>query len=254
MAQTTVEPASRTSGITGVVVMGAAIAVLVAAGLTAVSATGAAAALGLPDPGTLTTLALPAVRVLAQVCMVLDDRRGAARRVPRAAAALGVPRRLRLPRLRAASWTAAGWATAALLMVPLEVAVARGSPVTEVLDVGMLAAAVPRVETATAWATSAAAALLVLVGARTVLTWGWTVVLFALAVIGPLPVALTGHSAVGGSHDIATDSLVLHVLATALWVGGLVAVLTVAAARSPDRSTALATAYRGSAGSRSCAG
>jgi putative copper resistance protein D len=83
---------------------------------------------------------------------------------------------------------------------------------------------------------------LVLIGCRTVLTWGWTVVLLGLAVLGPLPVALTGHSAVGGSHDIATDSLVLHVLAAALWVGGLVAVLGLAAARGPDRTAALATA------------
>ncbi|OLT20325.1 hypothetical protein BJF78_35665 [Pseudonocardia sp. CNS-139] len=52
----------------------------------------------------------------------------------------------------------------------------------------------------------------------------------------------TGHSASGGAHDVATDSLVLHVLAASLWVGGLVAVLGTAAARGPDREAALATA------------
>jgi putative copper resistance protein D len=82
----------------------------------------------------------------------------------------------------------------------------------------------------------------VLVGCRTVLTWGWTAVVFGIALAGPLPVMFTGHSATGGAHDIASDSLVLHVLAASLWVGGLVALLILATARGPDRPTALATA------------
>jgi putative copper resistance protein D len=57
-----------------------------------------------------------------------------------------------------------------------------------------------------------------------------------------MPVALTGHSATGGSHDIASDSLVLHVVAACPWVGGLIAVLATAVARGPDRTAALATA------------
>src|SRR5919112_652668 len=59
------------------------------------------------------------------------------------------------------------------------------------------------------------------VACRTVLGWGWTVVTFGLCLLGPLPVALTGHSATGGAHDVASDSLVLHVMAACLWVGGL---------------------------------
>ena len=75
------------------------------------------------------------------------------------------------------------------------------------------------------------------------LTWGWSAVLLGIALLGPLPVALTGHSAGGGAHDIATDSLVLHVLAASLWVGGLVAVLGRRGRdRGPDRAAALATA------------
>ncbi len=37
------------------------------------------------------------------------------------------------------------------------------------------------------------------------------------------PIALTGHSASSGSHDLATTSLYLHVLGVTLWVGGLAA-------------------------------
>ena len=46
--------------------------------------------------------------------------------------------------LRAASWTAAGWAAAAVLLVPLNVADALGRPVGDVLDPGLLLDLVPR--------------------------------------------------------------------------------------------------------------
>src|ERR671915_1647955 len=144
--------------------------------------------------------------------------------------------------LRAGSWTAAGWTVAALLRVPLSRADALGRPVGRLLDPGTVLALLPRLESATTWALTALVAVVVLVGCRTVLTWGWTAVLFGVALLGPLPVTFTGHSATGGAHDVASDSLVLHVFAASLWVGGLVAVLTLAAARGPDRLVALATA------------
>lgn len=43
----------------------------------------------------------------------------------------------------------------------------------------------------------------------------------SLATLGPI--ALTGHSASSGSHDLATTSLYLHILGVSLWVGGLAA-------------------------------
>ena len=38
-----------------------------------------------------------------------------------------------------------------------------------------------------------------------------------------LPLALTGHSSSGGSHDLATNSLLIHLIAGAVWAGGLLA-------------------------------
>jgi cytochrome c oxidase assembly factor CtaG/putative copper export protein len=247
MAHATVEPAPSppgrpTTGVAGVAGLGALVAVLVAGGLTALSGASPAEALGLPDPGRLTTVGLPAVRALAEVCMVLTIGSVLL------AAFLVPPQRsgyldvAGYRALRAGSWTAAGWAAAALLMVPLSMADTLGRPVGQVLDPGLVLDLLPRLAAATTWTLTALVAVLVLVGCRTVLTWGWTVVLFAIALAGPLPVTFTGHSASGGAHDIATDSLVLHVLAACLWVGGLVAVLAQAAARGPDRATALATA------------
>src|SRR5918992_651353 len=237
--QPSTRPAVEVAGLVGV---GAMIAVLVAAGLTALSGARPAAALGLPDPGTLTVIGLPAMRTVAQVCMVLTI--GALL----LAAFLVPPQRsgyldvAGYRALRAGSWTAAGWTVAALLRVPLSRADALGRPVGRLLDPGTVLALLPRLESATTWALTALVAVVVLVGCRTVLTWGWTAVLFGLALLGPLPVTFTGHSATGGAHDVASDSLVLHVYAASLWVGGLIAVLTLAAARGPDRLAALATA------------
>ena len=76
--------------------------------------------------------------------------------------------------LRAASWAAAGWTVAAVLLVPLNVADALGRPVGDVLDAGLLVDLVPRLSAATAWMLTALVAVVVLVGCRTVLTWGWT--------------------------------------------------------------------------------
>jgi cytochrome c oxidase assembly factor CtaG/predicted secreted protein len=41
-----------------------------------------------------------------------------------------------------------------------------------------------------------------------------------------VPLGLTGHSSAGGSHDLATNSLLIHLVAATLWAGGLLALLT----------------------------
>ncbi len=248
--QTTVEPGARGTrpgtrggaGILGLVGVGAAVAALVAGVLTALVNGPAPSVPGLSGPGELVTVGLPVARALSEVAMVLAI--GALL----LAAFLVPPQRsgyldvAGYRGVRAASAASLVWAVAAAVMVPLTVADALGRPLGEVLDAGLLAQAVPRLSTATAWTLTAVVALLVLAGSRTVLSWGWTVVVLGVALLGPLPVTLTGHSATGGAHDVATDSLVLHVLAASLWIGGLVAVLALATARGPDRSGALATA------------
>lgn len=247
MAQTTVEPglsaqARPAGGVLGLVAAGALVAGLVAAGLTVLVNGPVVAVPGLSDPGDAVTTGLPAVRALAEVAMVLTIGAlllAAFLVPPQRSGSLDVAG---YRGVRAASAASVAWAATAALMVPLSVADALGRPLGQVLDIGLLAQAVPRLTTATAWTLTTLVALLVLAGSRTVLSWGWTAVVFGVSLVGTLPVTLTGHSATGGAHDVASDSLVLHVLAASLWVGGLVAVLALAAARGPDRAGALATA------------
>ncbi|WP_238072606.1 copper resistance D family protein, partial [Rhodococcus zopfii] len=62
-------------------------------------------------------------------------------------------------------------------------------------------------------------------GCRLVLRHRWTPLLLVLAVASLMPRAVTGHSSAGGSHDLATNSLVLHLVAVGLWAGGLAALV-----------------------------
>lgn len=225
-------PGGRNRGPVPVVLLGLGLAVLVASGWAALTGAASLAALGLPDPGAVTQYGMPIARTVAEVAAVLSVG-------SLLLAAFFVPPQqtgyLDVTGYRAvhtASYTAAVWAVASMLMVPLSVADAVGRPVDEVLSLVRLYALVPELPGAQAWTLTAAVALIVFAGCRLVLSWGWTVVLFGAAVFGLLPVAVTGHSAAGGAHDQATDSLLVHAVAAALWVGGLVAVLSLAGRRA----------------------
>jgi cytochrome c oxidase assembly factor CtaG/putative copper export protein len=202
---------------------GLLLAGVVAAALTSLVGTGAVP--GLPDAGTLTRVGLPVARALAEAAGALTV--GFA-----LFAAFLAPHRKNgyvdvagYAALRSATWAAVVWALAAGLLVPLTVADAVGRPLGDVLDVGVLAEAVPNLDQAEAWLLTAGLAVVVAVGSRLTLSWGWSVVLFAVAVGGLLPLGVNGHSSAGGSHDVATNSLLYHLVAAALWIGGLAALL-----------------------------
>lgn len=215
------------------------VAVAVAVALTALSGADTFARLGLPDPGVVVTYGLPVVRAIAEAAAVVavgglllsaflvppvgrtwldaDGYRG----------------------VRIAAGAAGVWAAASLVMVPLSVADAYGEPLAEILSPAVLVSTAPGISVAMSWGLTAVAAALVGAIARFALSWGWTVVAFGASMIGLLPVALAGHSSSGGSHDVATNSLVFHVLAASLWVGGLVVLLVHLAAGGRHAPTAV---------------
>ncbi len=102
-----------------------------------------------------------------------------------------------------------------------------------------------------AWLLTSLVALVVAAGCRFALSWGATAALFCIAVFGMMPVAATGHSSAGGQHDLATNSLLLHLVAASLWVGGLVALL-VFGRRSPSGPALRLAATRFSATALVC--
>jgi putative copper resistance protein D len=226
------------------VLVGLVVAAFVAAGLTAVSGARPVESLGLPDPGALTTYGLPAVRTVTEIAAVLTVGALllAAFLVP--AERSGYLDVTGYQALRSASYTAGAWIVGALLMVPLTVADSLGRPLPDVLGFQRLIAVVPQLDVATAWAETSVIAVVVFAGCRLALSWGSAVLLLAAALAGLIPVAATGHSSAGGAHDVATDSLIVHVVAASLWVGGLVALLGVAGRRSGAGSDPLPTAVR----------
>ncbi|WP_280475368.1 cytochrome c oxidase assembly protein [Nocardia farcinica] len=208
-----------------VTVAAGAIAAVVAALVVGLSAAQALSLLGIPDPGALTTYGLPAVRALADLfaALTVGALLCAAFLVP--PQANGVLDVGGYRAVRMGSNFALAWAVCAALLVPLTVSDTTGQPVADIWRPEQLWRAIGQVDIAEAWRTTVVFALIVAVGARLALRWGWTPVLFGGSILTMMPLALTGHSASGGSHDVATNSLILHLVAAAVWVGGLFAVL-----------------------------
>lgn len=210
--------------------VGALLAALTAVALVALTGATDAAIAGVEDPGPLTRYGTTVARVLAQVAGVVcvGSLLLAAFLVPPQA-----PKARRTGVLAAdgyAALTTAGiaawaWFVTALASAFFTVADAAGRPVTDVLDPLIFVRLMDIVGPAKAWLITALIALLLALGCRLVLSWGWTAALFFLALGGLVPVAVTGHSATGGSHDVATNSLLYHLVAAALWVGGLIALV-----------------------------
>ncbi|MEV5834399.1 cytochrome c oxidase assembly protein [Nocardia sp. NPDC052112] len=202
-----------------------AIAAVVAAMIVGLSAAQALSLLGIPDPGPLTTYGLPAVRALADLsaALTVGALLLAAFLVPPQANGLFDVGGYRA--VRRASNFALIWACCAVLLIPLTVSDTTGQPVRQIWRPEQLWHAIGQVELAQAWRTTAVFALIVAVGCRLALRWGWAPVLFGGAIVTMMPLALTGHSSAGGAHDLATNSLILHLVAAAVWVGGLFAVL-----------------------------
>ncbi|GAB2906109.1 cytochrome c oxidase assembly protein [Rhodococcus aerolatus] len=208
-------------------VIGAALAVsgTVAAAVAALSTTSALSLLGLPDPGALTTVGLPLIRGVGEVAAVL------AIGFVLLAAFLVPPQRsgvVGVDGYRALRWTSTAavvWAGCAAALVPLTVSDATGRRVAATLDPTVLLSGVAQLDTAQAWAWTAGLALVLAVGCRMTLRWAWTPPLLVLGLLGLVPLGVTGHSSAGGAHDIATNSLMIHLVAASLWAGGLGAVL-----------------------------
>lgn len=220
-------PATR-PGARGVVVLllvGGLIAAVVAAALVALSGGDRYGAIGLPTPDAVTRFGVSALRVAAEVgtAVTVGSLLFAAFLVPPQRS--GVLDVGGYAAMRWAGWGALTWFFGALLSVPFTAADAVGRPVADVLSTDTLVNLIGALPQVKAWLFTAVIALALLVATRFVLSWGWTVALFAVALVGVAPVAVTGHSSAGGQHDVATNSLLLHLVAAALWVGGLVALL-----------------------------
>jgi cytochrome c oxidase assembly factor CtaG len=140
---------------------------------------------------------------------------------------------------RLASWLAWAWAALALVVVVFSYAETFATTVAGSLGPTKLLSFVSQSEQGSAWLVAAALAAFAGVVAREAdrPLGAWVALLLAIG--ATLPPAVTGHAASAGDHDLATSSLVVHIVGVVLWVGGLLALVWYA--RTDGRFLALAT-------------
>jgi len=211
------------------VVRAAAIAAAAAAvALVAAMLLGGAAAEevvpGLGDAGTATRWGLPVSRVVMDIAAALTVGALLAATFLLPLEVAGGRGRLSadaVAYLRAASWLAALWSAAAAAVMVFTVSDVLGEPVDLVLTGNRLSTYVGDLPQGTALVLVVLLSVVVALLARTTATPGGAFGLLALALVALLPPPLTGHAASAGNHSVAVTALAVHVLAVALWVGGL---------------------------------
>jgi len=223
---TVARPVGRSRPLVWPLLIGVAVlAGCTAAGIGALSLAGALTATGLPDPGPATTLGLPFVRAVGEIAAVLAVGSflfAAFLAPPQSSGVLdaGGYRALRLGTVASAAW-----AVCAAMLVPLTISDVSGQPVVDHLNPATIWSLAPMISAASAWRWTAFLAAIVTLASLSVLRWSWTPLLLAGSLVTLIPLGLTGHSSAGGSHDLATNSLLIHLVAASLWAGGLLALL-----------------------------
>ncbi|MGW5359652.1 cytochrome c oxidase assembly protein [Actinopolymorpha pittospori] len=176
---------------------------------------------GLPDPGMLTGWGLPVAKLAMDVAgvgvvgsllfSVLSPAKGgalqpAAERAVRGAAAF--------------AWV---WAVAAALTLVFTLSDFLGVPAMRLDYQENLAGFIAEVSQGRSLALVLLLTVILAAAARGVRTLNGAALLLVLGVTATLPPALTGHSASAADHDVATSSLLVHVVVVTLWIGGLLA-------------------------------
>ncbi|MDQ2848395.1 MAG: bifunctional copper resistance protein CopD/cytochrome c oxidase assembly protein [Actinomycetota bacterium] len=216
----------------GIVLAAMAIAVCVAAGLTSVVQPREVFP-GVPVSDSLTTYGLPAIKAVFDLSTALTIG------WLLAAALLAPPQRSGIfdvsgyRAARAAALSAAVWAVSGLALVPLNVSEEGPRPLGQSLSGAAIIDGLQALEPIRAPLYSAIGALLIAMIARTLLRPGGAFLLLLLAIASVTPMAVAGHAAQSGDHDIAGDSMIYHLVGVSIWIGGLVALIGLARQRAP---------------------
>ena len=199
------------------------------------------AALGIPDPGPVTTAGLPFLRAVGWIVAALSVGSFLAStffinpRVKKYSAEDGpvAPNNLNHATLsvdgsiaaRTGAFAALCFALIAVVMIPLVMSDLSGQPFVEALKPQNWAIAFQQIALAKAWAWVAIFAVITGVAGLLMRSWNSQPLLLIGAVLMTVPLGLEGHSAAGGDHDYGTNSLLWHLLLMLLWVGGLMALI-----------------------------
>jgi putative copper resistance protein D len=177
---------------------------------------------GLPSAGALTGWGLPSVHLLGNLCalgcvgaLLVGGVLAPAGSGPLAGSSSRAT-------AAAACW-ACGWAVASALTVLLTVSDVEGAPVRQVLSSGVATLAWALPQTRALLLVAVLAAVVSVLASRVRSVSGARCAL-AVALVAVVPPLYTGHSAHTTDHAVATGSLVVHVLAATVWIGGLLGI------------------------------
>ena len=215
---TVTRAAPRTAKLPLILAVVAAIAVVIPAGL--LGGAFASPDAGLPDAGAIVRWGLPVVRAIHDLAAAttIGLLLVAATIIPEAPM---TSRRVTATRYACASGVV--WVVAGLVGLVFSFAVSSGTSPTDPLFGAAFETFVFRLDFLRVAVISSVMALVVTTGAAFVRSRFGVVALAVLSILAILPLAEGGHSAGAVDHDIAVNSLGLHLVSTAVWVGGLLA-------------------------------
>jgi cytochrome c oxidase assembly factor CtaG/putative copper export protein len=212
------DAAPRTEKLPLILAVVAVVAVVIPAGL--LGGAFAAPVAGLPDVGPVVRWGLPIVRaihdlaaastvgLLVVAATIIPEARNTSRRITAA---------------RYACASGVVWVVAGLVGLVFSFASISGTTLTDPTFVAQLQTFVFQLEPLRVAAISSAMVLVVTIGAAVVRRRSGMVVLAALSILAILPLSLAGHAADAANHDLAVNSLAVHLVSAVVWVGGLLA-------------------------------
>jgi len=198
-------------------VLAAAVAVAVVAAVAGLLLTGGAARPVLGDPGTAVRWGLPLARLLhdGAAALAIGALLMCAALLPPSAPAWAQARSLAL-------WSSVAWALAGLVVLVLGGAVAAGMAPSDPAFDAALGQYVSTLEAGRLTLLATVLTALVAVVAAQVRTPLGAGVAVLVALVALVPLALTGHAADAGGHELSVSSWWLHLVGVCVWAGGLV--------------------------------
>jgi putative copper resistance protein D len=196
----------------------AVVAVIIPAGL--LGGVFVAPAMGMPDVGPVVRWGLPIVQaihdlagastigLLVVAATIIPEARHTSRRITAA---------------RYACATGVVWVMSAFVGLVFSFAGTSGTALTDSAFGAQFETFVFQLDFLRVAAISFAMALVVTMGAAVVRRRSGMAILAAIGILAILPLSLAGHASGAASHDLAVNSLALHLVSAVLWVGGLLA-------------------------------
>lgn len=206
----------------GLVAAGVAFATLIIALLVGGGGSGAGS-VGISDPGAFTRWGLPVAKVVLNgSAAVTIGLLGLAVVLP---ARDGKLQGEALRSLGAATWSATVWAAAAIVVHLLALSDLVGEPLPQAMRGSAFSSFTLNVLQGQANAAVVVLALTIIPATRLTLSHGAAIRLLCLGLAAALAPALVAHNASGDYRDSATVASVVHIVAMAVWVGGLAALI-----------------------------